>query len=79
MAQYPNPIGKPNPFFTKQPVVYAVRHVRVTSNNEIVVENANNLPRQLYRIVSYKAYPQRTQRPPEQRNIPENNHKLGEY
>jgi len=34
-----------SPFFQHAPAVYIVRHVRITTADEVVIENANNITR----------------------------------
>lgn len=71
MATYVNPIDQPNPFLTTQPIVLVVRHVRITAAGEVVVEDANTLPRFLMRVDAHRVYPIPQVGAPSARNIPE--------
>lgn len=72
MANYRNPIDLPNPFFTTPLVVLVVRHVRiVAATGEVVIEDANTLPRHLARTDAQHVYPRRLPQPPPERNVPE--------
>ena len=65
-------IDQPNPFLTTPPIVLAVRHVRLTPAGELVVENANELPRYLMRVDAHRVFPHPQVDAPTARNIPEN-------
>jgi hypothetical protein len=71
MAIYLDPIDQPNPFLTTPPIVLVVRHVRVTGLGEVVVEDANTLPRFVMRVDAHRVYPRPQNAAPPQRNIPE--------
>lgn len=74
MAQYRNPIGQPNPFYTDFPEVIVCRHVRsIAASGEAVREPASQLPRQMRRIKTSEVFTQEVVRAPRERNIPENN------
>lgn len=78
MASYFNPVTD-NPFFTDYAWVMTVRHVRVVGS-EVVVEDANQLPRELVRIVAKRVRPQRVSPAPTiERNIPFNETQKGPY
>ena len=72
MTDYLNPIDRSNPFLTTPPIVIAVRHVRVTVANEVVVEDGNALPRHLMRIDAHRVYPRLQIDGPLERNVPDN-------
>lgn len=59
-----------NPFLANPTVVQVVRHVRVTSNNEVVAENPQNLHRYFARSVQPRTYPQRQNAAPVAREFP---------
>jgi hypothetical protein len=71
MTDYINPIDQPNPFLTTPPIVLVVRHVRITAALEVVVEDANTLPRFLMRVDATRVYPKPQVVAPMTRNIPE--------
>ena len=71
MTNYVNPIDQPNPFLTTPPIVLVVRHVRVTGLGEVVVEDANTLPRFLMRVDATRVYPRQQVDAPMTRNVPE--------
>ena len=75
MSGYLDPIDQPNPFLTTPPIVLVVRHVRITGIGEVVVEDANTLPRFIRRIDATRVYPRPQVAGPPQRNIPENGEK----
>jgi hypothetical protein len=75
MTNYVNPIDQPNPFLTTPPIVLVVRHVRVTGLGEVVVEDANTLPRFLMRVDANRVYPRQQIDAPSFRNIPQNDQK----
>lgn len=60
----------PNPFLANPPVVQVVRHVRVTSNNEVVAEDPQKLQRYFARSVQPRAYPMRQNSAPQAREFP---------
>ena len=57
MSSYPDPLGGPNPFLRDPPIVFALRHVPVTTAGDTVVEGANALPRYWARIDGHRLYP----------------------
>jgi uncharacterized protein (DUF427 family) len=60
----------PNPFLANPPVVQVVRHVRVTTNGEVVAEDSQKLKRFLQRSVQPRIYPQRLVTAPGTRQFP---------
>jgi hypothetical protein len=80
MANYPNPIDRPNAFFTTPLVVVVARHVRIVAGtNEVVVEAANTLPRQIRRVDQDRTFPRPQRRAPPERNLPECGHRTKAY
>jgi hypothetical protein len=77
MANYINPIGTPNPFLASHPVVFVVRHVRQTASGELVMEDANALPRFLRRIANKRSHPIAPTPVPLQRNLPTDQRLIG--
>ena len=68
---YFDPINVSNPFLTTPPIVMVVRHVRVTGMSEVVVEDANTLPRFTMRVDAHRVFPRPLVDAPPTRNVPE--------
>ena len=76
---YFDPIGTPNPFLTTPLIVLVARNVRITGLDEVVVEDANALPRFLMRVDAHRVFPHPQNSAPPERNIPEHGQRKKAY